>query len=247
MSEIIKIKSTENLSLIDAIQMRSKAQVILKARGRMGLPHKLVQVGQDCLCTDDAGNTTTLKCGDYLAVYRVGIMGKATFDFRVVRLTEFELQKIDAILMRRFGSSLAKEKASNILPNVCDLPCFSVSKSVVNGLSLKADELYSSDGLSSTRLCSILRLKEDAGFFVLDTTNPKKKHMYNARKGDIFCVLATSKDEFVRLVLTAKEDVPAIKMQEKKEKILRQKSVKKITTKKVLRAFRRRKIEKIRN
>ena len=249
MSEVIQIKEVENLSLMDAIQMQTNAQVLLKARGRMGLPHKVIRIEQNCSYTDKDNLTISLNAGDIIAAYRVASSEHVSGNFYFVRLREKDLKTIDSILVRRFDSSLAKEQASNVLPNVRDLPYFTVSKNVFAGIALKAKELYTSDGTGSTRLTSIVQLNENLSFLVFDTMDFTKRHLYQAHKGDIFCILKNdgARDETFRLVLTAREDVPAIKMQEKKEKILGKRKDKKTSTQKVLRILRKRKIEKTRN
>ena len=247
MSKVKQIKTMKNLCLIDSIQMQTNADVILKAQGRLGLPHKVIRINQDCICIDDNDTRTFLSAGDYIAAYRMAEKGLLSGNFLIVRLQQNDLQKIDAILMRRFQSSLEKEQASNVLPNVQDLPYFIVSKKVAASLSVKSKELYSSDGESSTKLLSIVQLNENMSFVVCDAVGLNKTHLYRASLGDVFCMLRGENGRDTRLVLTPKEDVPAIKMQEKKEKILRQPTRKKITTQKVLRALHRRKIEKTRN
>lgn len=247
MSKVKQIKTMKNLCLIDSIQMQTDADVILKAQGRLGLPHKIIRINQDCVCVDDNDIRTVLSAGDYIAAYRIAENQRLTGSFLVVHLSENDLKKINSILEYRFHSSLKKEQASNVLPNVLDLPYLTVSKDVIDTLSLKSKELYSSDGESSTKLFSIIQLNENIAFNFCDTVKLNQTYLYQASQGDVFCVLNGENDRTLRLVLTPREDVPAIKMREKKEKILRQSKRKKMTPKAVLHAIHRRKIEKTRN
>ena len=216
------ICASEKLSLIDAIEMQVNSAVVLKARGRIGLPHKIVRVKEKCAFMSNYGAVIKLDAGECVAAYRVPKSDYVSGEYWVARLSGKELQLIDAILQRRFASSLAKEEGENVLPCVSNFPCMTIPLNTLRSVGFRSNELYLSDGQGSTKLCAIFQLQENVSFLVLDSSNPKKKHLYRARKDDIFCLLKGNNAKTVRLVPVSKADVPAIKMQDKKEKILRQ-------------------------
>ena len=245
MGNVKVLKANERVSLLDVIEIETDSSVVLKCGGRIGLPHKVIQVNEACVFENARGEKTYVNAGDCVAAYRVAATDRVSGAFHVVRLTDNELMRINDILVRRFNSSLDKEKAVNTLPCVTDLPCMGISSVAVKGLRLKGRDIYVSDGRSSTNLRAIFQLTEPVSVWVNGTNGTNERHLYRARQGDVFVLLMGVGERSARLVPVSKEDVPAIKMQEKKEKLLRSWREEKTTTQKVMRIIRRKKPKKI--
>ena len=128
-----------------------------------------------------------------------------------------------------------------------DLPFMTIHTAVGKGLDLKSETLYVSDGKSQSKMQSIIRIKEDVCFFVLDTTNVAKKHIYKAKAGELFVLAGEFTNQKTRLYPISRNDLPAIKMQDKKERLLRRNAYKISRAQRLFTFIKRSKREKFRN
>ncbi|MBE6449906.1 MAG: hypothetical protein E7013_04365 [Alphaproteobacteria bacterium] len=245
------LNETESLSIIDVLAMQPGAQVILKAGSRPGLPQKIVRVAQDCVCLlpsmQKSNPRIQLRAGDCVASYRIAGQSRISERRHTVRLTPKDLEQINALLVRRFNSSLEKESKTHELIHIQDLPYMTIHSAAGNGLDLKSETLYTSDGKSQSKMQSIIKIKEDVCFFVLDTTDATKKHIYRAKAGEIFVLAAGATNQKTRLYPISRDDLPAIKMQDKKERLLRKNAPRITRAQRLFTFIRRSNREKFRN
>ena len=245
------LNETDELPIIDVLAMQPGAKVILKAGSRIGLPHKIVQVAQDCVCLFPAFQKSKqriqLHAGDCVASYKVASASSSSRNYHTIRLTASDLTQINNLLIRRFNSSLEKEALSHNLIRLQDLPFMTIHETAGKGLDLKSETLYTSDGKSQSKISSIIRIKEDVAFFVVDTSDPSKKHLYRANAGDFFVLATGFVNQKSRLYPISKEDLPAIKMQDKKERLLRKNAAKITRAQRLFTFIRRSNREKFRN
>lgn len=217
----IFLKANPNLSLIDVLEMQKDTEIIFKARGRAGVPQKILRVHQN-FCLDQQcpkHDPIHLTDGDYIAAYKTPLSETVSGAFYLARLSEKELKIIDNILKRHFKTSLAEEKKSNYRISIDNLPLLPVQKAAHDSIFVYSTVRYKSDGKSSSGLNSIVLLNKNLKFVV----NATEKYTYQAHKGDYFGVVSkkhASKTKFY-LIPISKDDLPAIKMQDKKEVILR--------------------------
>ena len=215
------LAANPNLSLIDTLEMQPETEVIFKARGRKGVPQKILRVHQDfCLIQPDR-ESIHLKDGDYIAAYKTPQSETMSRSYYLARLTEKELNTIDQLLKKNHETSLKNEKANNNPISLENLPILPSLKSTYNTIDAKSETRYNSDGKSTSGLSCIIRLNEDIKFKV---NKPEgEEYFYQAYKGDYFAVVLKKQARQIRfnLIPVSKDDFPSVKMQDKKESISR--------------------------
>ena len=212
------LEANSNLSLIDTLEMQQGTEIIFKARGRDRVPQKILRVHQSFCLKQPNRKPIHLSEGDYIAAYKTP-QTKENGCYYLAPLSEKELRIINNILKELYGSSLKKEKVLNHPVSIDDLPVLPIQNETFRALEVNSKITYASDGKSKTGLACIIRLNKDLSFWVVKN----KKYTYKASKNDYFLVISkkSKKKDLIYLTPIPKEDVPAIKAQDKKERISR--------------------------
>lgn len=215
------LKANPNLSLIDTLEMQRGTEIIFKARGRKGVPQKILRVHQNFCLIQPNKEDIHLADGDYIAAYKTPQSETVSRSYYLARLTEKELNEINQLLEKSHGTSLKNEKANNSPILLQNLPLLPILKSTYNTIDAKSESRYNSDGRSASGLSCIILLNEDVKFKV---NKPEgEEYFYQAYKGDYFAVILKKQGKQMKFYLTpvSKDDFPSIKMQDKKEIISR--------------------------
>ena len=215
------LTANPNLSLIDTLEMQPETEVIFKARGRKGVPQKILRVHQNFCLLQENRQPIHLENGDYIAAYKTPRSETVSRSYYLARLTEKELDTIDQLLKKSHETSLKNEKANNNPILLENLPTLPILKSTYNMIDAKSESRYNSDGKSASGLSCIIRLNEDVKFKV---NKPEgEEYFYQAYKGDYFAVVLKKQARQIRfnLIPVSKDDFPSVKMQDKKESISR--------------------------
>ena len=196
--------------------MQEGTEVIFKAYGRDGVPQKILRVNQNFYLEQPNVKSIHLKKGNYIAAYKTPKTKTCPNALYLAPLHEKELNEIDKILKDKFNTSLEEEKMANNLVSISLLPMLPICHSTLVAIDLCSREAYKSDGKSKTGLLSIKQLDKDVSFWV----NKPKKYTYQAHKGDYFVVISKNNGKLY-LAPVSWDNVPSIKMQDKKERISR--------------------------
>ena len=226
--DTIFLETNSKLPLIDIIEMLPGTEVIFKAHGRVGVPHKILRVAGTFSCEQNALSKTKsylhLKSGDIVAAYKVPQSATDSRAYHLACLGAAQLKDVDNILQRRFNTSLKAEQLSNRSVSLNDLDRIEIPQNTYAVIALKSIEKYKSNGQNGYGLTSIIQLKSNMKFLATNTSKISSRNdfIYQAHEGDFFAVLfqkENGKDK-IYLCPISKNDVPFIKAQDKKQQIL---------------------------